>query len=486
MFSFLTRFFQLSSPIQPDETLSTPSTLPLEYLERIAKEESGVLYQDFLLFYQDTNIRIDLLLFIPHRGICFAEELSWNFEALEHATIERSSNTSSKTPTTRLGYIESLIRQKLEDILSFDTTVCERFLWMSRLTQEEFDLLDPSFHDLLPKERLIFADSTYESLYDKINTAAPRLEESYSTLKIIGSLQSHTLLLPNDRYPLGLFLSEEQQTFVTTEYSDTITSLFGEHFSGKSTAIIRKALWMILTRPKEKLLIITPSRLGGEILRHELISLVEYGSLTIDLSVLSFYAPEESETIEENSRFTSASAILVDDAHLINKAILDALIEHRGNRWLLLSMYNEYRPISNSSIIFYNHYQRNIHYRKIPTSKKRLLHTLLLELRSHLLITSDDRVMVMFDATEDLHLYKEAIDEYFEVNCRVLGKEFSLQYQNLDDLILTTVEYTYGIHVPHLYYVVSDEIENYSYALSRASESATIISVSNPKGDDYD
>lgn len=486
MFSFLTRFFQSAPPIENDETPKAPSTLPIEHLERIAQDEEGMLYRDFPLFYQDIHVNIDLFVFIPHRGICFGEKLPWDFETLEHATVQRSSKTSSKSPATHLERTESLIRQKLEDILSFDTTVCTRFIWLPHLSEEEFDALDPSFHDLLPKERVLFADSSYESIRHKINTMAPWLDEPYSTLKIMGSLQSHTLLLPSDHHPFGSFLSEEQLSFLTTDFSDTVTSLFGEHYSGKSTAIIRKALLMLLSRPKEKLLIITPNRIGGEILRHELISLLEYGALSIDLASLSFSTPDELEKIDENERFLSASAILVDDAHLIDKPTIDHLIAHRSNRWLLLSMHNEYRPISNSSIIFYNHYQHNIHYKKIPTSKSRLLHALLLELRTHLLSITGDRIMVMFDSGYDLHEYKEAIDEYFEINCRVLGKEFSLQYQNLDDLILTTVEYTYGIHVPHLYYVVSDEIENYSYALSRASESATIISVSNPKGDEHE
>jgi hypothetical protein len=67
-----------------------------------------------------------------------------------------------------------------------------------------------------------------------------------------------------------------------------------------------------------------------------------------------------------------------------------------------------------------------------------------------------------------------------------VNKAFSLQYQNLDDLILTPSENTYGLHLPHVFLIVSDEEENYTYALSRASESATIISFSNPQGGDND
>jgi hypothetical protein len=484
LFSLLNRFFKNSTLSHNKNLPHVSKTLSIEHLSRIAEKENALFYKDFPLFYQDTTTIIDLFLFFPDRGICFGEEISWDIEDLENATIERYTKSHKKTPTTHLQTTASLIHRKLEDIHSFDTTVCVPFFWMSHLKEEEYDRLDSPFHTLLPKERLIFSDSTYESIRHKITTMIPRSDVPYSSLKIMGSLQSHLLLLPTEKEPLGLLLSDEQQLFLNTDYSDTITSLFGEHNSGKSTAIVRKALLMLLKHPKEKLLIITPSRIGSEILRHELISVAEYGALKIDLNSLLFFSPDESQKIEENGYFLSASAILVDDAHILEKGFIDTLIELRKNRWLLLSMHNEYRPIGNSAIIFYNQYQININYKKIPTSPDELIHTLLLELRFHLLVNSGDRVMVMFDYPIDLQNYKEAIDEYFNINSRIINKEFSLQYQNLDDLILTTVERSYGIHVPHVYYVVSDEQENYSYALSRASESATIISVSNEKGDE--
>jgi hypothetical protein len=484
VFSFLTRFFSNRSLVCDEKLSKEVNLLPIDHLHRIAEEENALFVKDFSLFYQERHNIIDLFMFLPYRGICFGEEIDWDFEALSHATIESSSPSKKKDSTTHLAATESLISQKLEEILSFNTTVCERFFWMSALKEDEFDILGPSFHTLMPKERLIFSDSSYESIRHKIESIAPRLDFPYSTLKIMGSLQSHLLLTPTEDSPFGNFVSEEQQQFILTDYSDTLTSLFGEHNSGKSSAIIRKVLFTLLTHPKEKIIIITPNRIGSEILRHELISLLEYGALKIDLSLLTFHTPDESEKIHENDYFLSASSVLLDDAHLMKKQLLDTLIEHRGNRWILFSMHNDYRPISDSSVIFYNHYQKNIDYRKIPTSANQLLHTLLLELRRDLLSTSPERIMVMFENHQELHAYKEAIDEYFEINCRIVNKDFSLQYQNLDDLILTTHEYTYGIHVPHLYFVVSDQEENYSYALSRASESATIISVSNAEGDE--
>lgn len=481
MFTFLTRFFQKKAPqieeVQPENT----NTLQIDFIEQIVKEEDGLFFENFTLFYQDKQINIELVLFIPYRGLYFGETISWDFKSLQEMRIESSSTKTKTHATTHLEMTESAIHQKLEDILSFDSTVCERFIWMRHLKEEEFDELDPSFHKLLPKERLIFSDSSKESIQAKLDSMAQKLHEPYSTLKIIGSLISHTLILPSEEKPYGEFLSEEQQNFLTTDFSDTVTTLFGEHNSGKSTAIIRKALLLLLKHPKEKILIITPTLIAGEILRNELISLLEYGALTIEHAFLQFYTPHDTDKLEELDIFQSASAVLCDDSHLMGKHFIDSLIEHREKRWLLLSMYNNYSPLSDSSIIFYNHYQKSIPFKKLPTTAKQALTTLLLELRSHLLSTSSEKIMVILENEENVFHYKEAIDEYFGTNSRILSKDFSLQYQNLDDIIITTAEYTYGLHIPHVYFVVSDEEENYTYALSRASESATIISFSKPR-----
>lgn len=106
--------------------------------------------------------------------------------------------------------------------------------------------------------------------------------------------------------------------------------------------------------------------------------------------------------------------------------------------------------------------------------------TLIMELRTLLQTATAETVMILFNDITLLKSYKEKIDEYFGVNSRVLTPSFSLQYQNLDTLLLATPDLTSGIHIPHVFLLTSDETDNYTYALSRASETATIISFSNP------
>lgn len=478
LFSFFKHFFSKNTLPESLPERSADDIFQKESFQSIAHEETGFYYENFSLFYQDSRIVIDVLLFLPYRGLLFGEKLLWDSDTLKGTTVELPSNNSKKGSATHLGATEEAIRRKLEDILSFDSTVCERFIWLSCLREDEFDVLDSSFHTLLPKERLIFSDSSEESIRLKIDALAPKRNEPYSLLKVMGSLQAHTLLLPTDENPYGSFLSDEQKAFLETDHTDTVTTVFGEYNSGKSTLILRKALLLLLTKPEEKILVITPTLLAGEILRNELISLAEYGALNIELSMLLFCTPQSVQNVIESESFQSASTILCDDAHVMDKGFIDTLLEHRGSRWILLSLHNHYIPISSSTAVLRNNYQRNIPFAKIPSPADKILLTLLLELRLRLQTSTPEKIMVILQNDAHMIDYKEAIDEYFHINTRILTPEFSLQYQNLDDLVITTPENTYGLHMPHVYLVAPDSNEHYPYALSRASESATIISFS--------
>jgi len=111
-------------------------------------------------------------------------------------------------------------------------------------------------------------------------------------------------------------------------------------------------------------------------------------------------------------------------------------------------------------------------------SEKGILPTLLTELRKY---TSDGwkGVILVLSDTSYIPHYKEPIDEYLGINSRSLTLEFSLQYQDMDDLIITTTDCLSGVSGSHVILLTSDPSVDYTYPLSRASETATIITYSN-------
>ena len=474
-FSFFSRFF-------PRQTPNADAHVDATLFNEIADQTEGVFLADFKLYLYESVTAVDLLLFMPHYGVYAGERLPWHADELKGATVERAAAGGKKKATTRFDAVESAIHQKLEHVLSFDSTPCERFVWMEHLTEEEFDALDPSFHSLLPKARVVFAGETADQVRQKLENLASRQSEPYSLLKVIGSLNAHTMLLPTSGAPFGSFLSDEQLSFLNTEFSDTVTTLCGASGSGKSTLILRKAVKWILEDPKSKVLIITPTLLAGELLRNKLVSMTEYGAFSIPTSSILFYTPQSLESIEETDGFNEASAILCDDAYRLEESLIETLKRRRGKRWLLLS--TAVQPEQDENLFFlHNRYREAKLFSTLRCTKKELIFTLMMELRKRLSTVPANDVMVVLPEQKMLAGFKDAIDEYFGLNCRTLVRGFSLQYHNLDNMILATADYISGLRIPHLILIAPEGPDSYPFELSRASETATIITYPNSEGE---
>lgn len=476
--SFFNRFKSKNLPsIEPIEH-TKDGLNQKDLFQTIAQKSEGVFFEDFRLYHLNTITPIDLLIFIPDRGIYFGEKITWTFEELKGAQVERSSKRSNKTPVTRLENTEWRIHKKLEDVLSFDSTPIERFFWMTHMSENEFDALDASFHELLPKGRLIFSNDPKEKIQEKLEALSPLHNEPFSKVKVVGSLVSHTLLLPNDSAPFGTLLCEEQIRFLNTPLKNQITHLCGDYGSGKSTLLLRKAIQILLEEPTKKIFILTPTKLGGELLRDELLALIEYGAFSIELASFYFYTPAQSNSTEYRKHFQDSTHFFADDSDRMASEFIETLCHESNGRSILLS---GLEPVvtSENTVKLSNHYRYDARHHLIRVKEDAVLMTLLNLLHKQRTLLPTSQIMVVLDNYEILKEYKTAIDEYLKNNCRILTPAFSLQYQNLDDVILTTPECLSGLSIQHLYLISALEDHDYPYILSRASETATIISILN-------
>lgn len=477
LFSFFTRLIS-SQPQQHQQSATPPNPL----LEEFVRKEGGEIYSDFHLFHNTSITSVHLLVFLPNFGIFLGERVSWHPSELKNATVQRASRQIKRPSVTRFETIESRVRRKLEDVLSFDTTPIYRFIWMQNITENEFDVLHPSFHEFLPKSHLFFSDETSQSVQTKLYAIGDYRSEPYSFLKIIGALNSHTVILPSPANPSGALLTPQQNLFLASRFQG-VTTLSGGEGSGKSTLLIRKALSLLLENPQEKILVITPTRLGGELLRNELISLLEYGAVRIDIGALSFYTPDcgnsdHNNRIEDLKSFQDASVILCDDSHLIEASLLQKLYHHQTKRWLLL---NTILPaINESAFTLSGHFRHFVTPKLIYAKANRFILALLIHVRQKLLSSTPLELLIIVPSPEELGTVKESLDTYFHLNCRPITLSSSLQYQDLDSIIIATTNAIAPLCREHVILLGCDPMDpNYSIALSRASESLTIITDKN-------
>lgn len=473
-FSFLTRWMSSTS----EHPFANESEDHLA-LQAFVDREEGILFQNFKLFHRDKISTIDVLLFLPNFGLYLGETLSWSATELEKATLERSSKQNKRPASTHLGDMEAKVRSKLQDVLSFDFTPIQRFIWMKNLSESEFDKLDPSFHTLLPKSHLLFREESLEAIQTKLHSLGEFQEQPLSPLKIIGALNSHAFMLPTPMKPQGALLSLEQNTFLHAPLTET-TLLLGDYGSGKSTLLIRKAMLMLLSNPEERILIITPTLLASELLRNDFVSLMYYGALSIDLARISFtFMHPALETLKS---FTEATAIFCDDSYLMDIEKIHRLTQKQEKYLLLLSSIHEI-DISATIVHLSHNHRGTVHPENIICLYDELIPALLSELRKRLIDSASNDIAIVCSDMYLIPPFKEAIEEYINCNCRILTQDFSLQSQDLDDILLTTEDFISGISTSHVILVTSNDLQDYSYPLSRASETATIISYENPKGE---
>lgn len=465
-----------------------PNNLPMKsntsVFNPLILRENAVLLTDFTLFHHESHSKIDLLLFLPHYGLYLGEKLSWGLQDLKGASIKRLTHQTPKIPHTKIESTENTIYQKLQDVLSFDSTPIERIFWMQNLTKAEFETLNSSFHELLPKTRLIFKDDTAVEVRTKLHALREFQTIPFSKLKVIGSLNAHTLLLPTSTEPFGSFLSHEQQVFLDTPIrSRSILSLCAPYSSGKSTVLIRKIMSYLLFHPEETALIIIPTQLSGELLRNEFIALMEFSAVKFNLAQLHFYTPsKENDLIDTTRFFQESSLIACDDVHLLCAQMLERLLERKGSRSLLLCGITN--PLNMEVFTLSTVYRNPVVNTVTFSHTKGALFTLLMGLKTHLETTSSHLIMIILPRPQMVVEYKEAIETHLQIKCRVLNNTFSLQYDNLEEITLSTPEYISGLNVPHSYLINLNSQDSlyYPLALSRASDTVTIISESHLEG----
>jgi hypothetical protein len=239
----------------------------------------------------------------------------------------------------------------------------------------------------------------------------------------------------------------------------------------------------LLAHPDEAALIIIPTPLSGELLRNEFIAMMEFAAVKFNLAQLHFYAAsKESDPVDTTRYFQESALIACDDVHLLAPQMLERLLERKGSRSLLVCGITN--PLNMEVFTLSTVYRSPVIHTVTFSHTKGALFTLLMGLKTHLETISSHLIMIILPTAQMIVEYKEAIETHLQVKCRVLNNNFSLQYDNLEEITLSTPEYVNGLNVPHSYLINlnSQDPLYYPLALSRASDTVTIISESHLEG----
>ncbi len=332
------------------EPLAQIDSLLIQQLKKVANKNSFDLFENTPVFYHSTKMDIPLAVFLPQKGLVLFEYKEWHFEELKDVVASKTSHAKSAPNTLSFENRSDFIREKFLDLSQYEDIDIFNFVLMEHLSEEEFDRLDESFHQYLPKERILFSDSTDANIEKKFSSLEPRRTD-YTRNNTLPYIFSQYMILKKET---PFFATKSQREFIDSKEEATqCISLYAPRLSGKSTILLQKALLAHLLHPQHKVAVIAPTLLHVELLRHLLLNIIERSALVIDMNAVEILCGDElirrhshalgkktlSSKIERfhfNKDFHFADTLYIDDSDLMEEKFVSYLLKLQKKRTLLL------------------------------------------------------------------------------------------------------------------------------------------------------
>ena len=479
--SFLTKFFQKET-----KPLILPDSILVKKLKTVAAINDLSLYKDTTIYHHARSYRIPLMLLDIQRGLYIFEKKEWSYDDLKNATIEKAENQGASKDTLSYQNTQDIIHQKFNELTHNDGVPIFNYLLMENLNANEYEHLDDSFKKLLPRDRVIFSDTSEEEMVQKLEliqkaeTALPSKDEIMGTL-----LVQYTVIDDNEDLKLG---SQEQIDFIDYEIQDTV-NLSAKTATGKSSAILLKAIVYKLKNPNKTVLIIKPTKLSADILKRKLLDTVEHAIVEIDLSTIMILTPFElvnmhlaktkQEPLTENLYITSilmkkhfniADIILCDDSNLMPEPFTRYLQHIQQDKPLLLVNLKEYPADFTFTQKFLPDNREVQFLRTNPHAKA-------LHLISKLLKTNNASDIIVVSNTLSKEKLNDDLEFFIKDKALLLDSSKNLIDQEFNSLLLTTYSDIVGLKAKHvlLLDLCFSDFEELEFAFELASESVHVL-----------
>jgi len=450
--------------------------------------ENWESFENFKLYSKNDIINFDLLIFAPEYGWLSGEKISWKYNDLKKASIEKATPLQKKKSSTQLNVKDSAIRAKLQDVLSFDSTPIAHFFWMQYISEEEFDTLHPSFHELLPKDQLIFSNESCQSINAKLSSLLPELPSLLSRDKIAGALEAHQQILPHNEYLFGKRLSYKEKLFLNSPI-EQMTSIEGFGRSGRTSLLVRKALQHKLENPNATLFFVSPNQLNNDLIRQEFLSLMDFAVIALDSLDLQFITPMDIKKSFNSKKISPAKKdiVLIDDFHLLDPELQNQLLSISP---ILRTMSTNSDTLSDAYVIenILSHSTQEQTIVPVLESWDAINDLILSTLKKYERTYSSEDYLIVFPEEQHLITFQTILANSEDISSQIVNEMFSLQYKNTDSLLLAVPPHTSGISKKIVIIAGIDETETdiYNYLLSRGTDKAIIIPYNNPNVEEID
>lgn len=348
----------ISSFFNRAKTLITPESVLIKTLRQVAQEHGLLVYKDITIYHYSKSFFIPFLILDAKRGIYLFEYKKWSYDELKGSKIQKATQQTQHENTLAFEQSQDAIKQRFYELTKNDTIKIFNYLLMENLNSEEYDHLDKSFQELLPKDKIMFNNSTAHEILNKLQQVSPVLENLPSASKIISTiLIQYSIVDNNSKIHL---CTQEQMDFIDAKISTLIT-LNAKSGSGKTSTLLLKAIVEKLKNNNSKIIILKPTTLSCDILKRKLLNTIEAISIEIDLTSIEIITPlqllnkhltklgkKEKESLEIDKflmrkKAKIADTILCDDADFLSQDFIHYLMHIQKESALVLVTSNSYK-----------------------------------------------------------------------------------------------------------------------------------------------
>jgi hypothetical protein len=472
LFNFFSSFLQKNEPFSP---LLTNTDL-LKKIAALNDYSDLHIITNSVLGEHDKQILLPLLILDKERGLYIFELRSWRDKELKNIKITASKVDQRRNDNLAFSLIEAIIREKTADIISKESLPLHKLLILDSLSSSGYDTLDASIQEYLPKESLIFNDTSSAEIFQKIQTFPTMQEAVEDTNQILCTLYpQYTIAIDNKE----LFATDEQRAFLDTQLTKT-TNLAGKAKAGKSSALALKLLQILKESPKKDILVLCAHEASKENLEHKLqenaknqeVSLQNitlttaleflqeaYQKINFELKNHDIQTSLYIDEVLLKKRKKAADLLVCEDAQLLKEHFLDYLELIQNKAELLFINHPKEKALNFTLNNSFFHLQEKPLFAQKPALIQTMHHV------QHLLRTKQDKRSILICSNElTQQKLQEDLQNYID----------PLQYTTLFYSNYTTIE---DISIPHviLLDICQFKTQIVEYALTRATQSVALF-----------
>jgi len=464
--------------------LTKIDSIIVKKIKKLSLVKQIKIFKDAKIYHHKHIHTIPLLLLDTKRGVYIFEEKGWSYKELKDTKVKKKTSDAlpnSSNETITLDKTKDIIINKFNE-LNCDDIKIYKYLLLENLTTQEYNSLDSSFKELLPKEKIIFSDTSEDEILTKLQNIPPS-DTVIDKEKILTTLfAQYSILDDKEKFHL---CTNDQIEFINKELTH-LEILNGRSRSGKSLTILLKSMVELINNPKKKIIILKPTPLACDILKKRLLDIIEYAIIELDLTSIEIITPidllnrhrdkakinfSDSLNVEEKllkKRFDIADIIMCDDSDLYDGEFIHYLKHIQKKSSLLLVNSNLPYPKTNL--------QKSFHTKKDVDFIKTMPHPKAMHTITQLLEKGSKKILIVANELSVEKLMDD-LKSYIKEPIYKLDSSLHLIDQNFENITFCTYKDTNSLTPEHtilmdLCFTSENEIK---YAFNLAKKSVCVL-----------